>query len=83
MVAAYFTFLILIHGAICAVFVRNYLKRRQPASLVVLALGLMACAWFAREMHWLPRYVATPILALAGPMGILGLLICLNAERQR
>lgn len=82
MITIYFSTLVALYSCIGVVFLRNFLVRRQPASLVVWFISLLCVAWFLREMHWLPHLVSVFLIAAAGPVGALGLLICINAERQ-
>lgn len=60
-----------------------YRRYRHPASLICANLALGWCVALAREMQWLPRPVTSVFIAAAIPMGLLGLLIVLNARRQR
>jgi hypothetical protein len=65
------------------IFLFAFARRRHPASLVVCWAFTVVPVWIARERHWLPVSFAKPLLVLAGPILLLGLLIVLNAEQQR
>jgi len=76
-------------GSVSLYFVWRFIQHRIGPSKrwnwpsLVCAVGPIG--WVvapARELHWLPRAGATPLLALSFAFGFLAVLIVLNFERQ-
>lgn len=57
-------------------------KRWNWPSLVCAVAPIGWIVAPARELHWLPRWGASPLLALSFAIGLLALLIIANFERQ-
>lgn len=90
MITAVFGTICLCWGFVSVYFLWRFIRFRlgpmRSWSWPSLVCAVAPLGWVvapARELHWLPRVGASPMLALSFSIGILAVLIILNFERQR